>query len=60
MLLRQAEAIAGREEITREDVDMAALDEGVQALLKHLREFVFGGVDLWRRDYKLVAMYGRH
>ncbi len=60
VLLSQAEAIAGREAISREDVDMVALDKGVQALLKHLREFVFGGVGLWRRDYKLVAMYGRH
>lgn len=60
VLLSQAEAIAAREEIAREDGDMTELDKGVQALLKHLRGFVFGDVDLWRRDYKLVAMYGRH
>ena len=58
-LLNNAEAISRREEISRDHADMIELDAGVQKLLAHLRENVFGDVDLWRRDYKLVAMYSR-
>lgn len=58
-LLMSAERISGRTEISRDHDDMIELDVGVQDLLQHLRANVFGEVDLWRRDYKLVAMYAR-
>lgn len=58
-LLALAERVADRDEISRDHDDMIELDLGVQALLAHLRASVFGEVDLWRRDYKLVAMYAR-
>ena len=58
-LLEQAELISQRTEVSRDHEDMIELDRGVQTLLQHLRANVFGDVDLWRRDYKLVAMYAR-
>ena len=58
-LLELAEQVAAREAISRDHDDMVELDLGVQTLLAHLRASVFGEVDLWRRDYKLVAMYAR-
>ena len=58
-LLTLAASICAREEIARDDNDMIQLDQGVQSLLQHLRQEVFGDIDLWRRDYKLIAMYAR-
>lgn len=58
-LLEVAESIAGRSEVSRDHDDMAALDRGVQTLLQHMRENIFNNNELWRRDYKLIAMYAR-
>lgn len=58
-LLELASEISSREEVSREHADMVEFDRGVQRLLRHLRQDVCGHNDLWRRDYKLIAMYAQ-
>ncbi|NKB99135.1 MAG: hypothetical protein GKR90_11675 [Pseudomonadales bacterium] len=59
LLLEMASKISSRDEVSREHSDMVEFDRGVQSLLRHLREDVCGDIDLWRRDYKLIAMYAQ-
>ena len=57
-LLAQAMSVGAREELAV-DASYLAFDGGVQALLKEMRAQEGEQDPLWRRDYKLIAMYSR-
>ena len=54
--LEAAEHVADVRELNKH-AHLEELNAQVQSLLRSLREHEGGADDMWRRDYKLIAMY---